>query len=128
MSDYRKYCSLAGITNGQMIECLRSLFPKYSKATQSMVCDPWGYAVQLVPEAEKALVSAFGYAPGLADDRPPRKHSHGNKAKPNRLYVRLDDDLMVRVKATMDRMSFATAQDFIEAALYQMVEKYGGAS
>lgn len=125
MTDYRRYCSIAGITNKEMVDRLHTAFPKYSKATQSMICDPWGYAVQLVPEAEKILVDSFGYAPGLADDRPPKKHSHGNKAKPNRLYVRLDDDLMVKVRSTMDRMSFATAQDFIEAALYQMVEKYG---
>lgn len=125
MTDYRRYCSIAGITNKQMIDCLAALFPKYTKATQSMVCDPAGYAVQLIPDAEDALLDAFGYAPGLSCARRTSRRSHANKAKPHRLYVRLDDSLMDRVKAVMGRMSFATAQDFIEAALVQFVERYG---
>ena len=124
MTDYRRYCSIAGITNKEMIDCLAAKFPKYSKAVQSMVCDPAGYAVQLIPDAEDALLDAFGYAPGLSCERRTSRRSHGNKAKPNRLYVRLDDSLMERVKSTADRMHFAFMQDLIEAALVQFVDRY----
>ena len=126
MPDYRKYCSVAGITNRQMVEELKKVWPKYGKPTQTMVCDPSGYAVQLLPEAEEILVRAFGYAPGLAMPDPEEKkpRSHDNKQKPHRLYVRLDDALMSRVKDAMERMHFATAQDMIEAALYQFCDRY----
>lgn len=126
MPDYRKYCSVAGITNGEMVEKLKSRYPKYTKATQTMVCHPDEYAVQLLPEAEALLMEAFGYAPGLAapDPEARRKTTHGCKARPCRLYVRVDQALLDRVKSTAERMSFATMQDLIEAALYQFVDKY----
>ena len=126
MPDYRKYCSVAGITNGEMVEKLKSKYPKYTKATQTMVCHPDEYAVQLLPEAEALLMEAFGYAPGLAAPDPDarRRIAHGSKTRPCRLYVRVDQALLDRVKSTAERMSFATMQDLIEAALYQFVEKY----
>ena len=126
MPDYRLYASTAGITNGDMVEKLKEHYPKYAKSTQSMICNPADYAVQLIPAAEDILVEAFGYAPGLAMADPDikRRRSHGNKAKPNRLYVRLDNDLMDRVKNTAARMHFAFMQDLIEAAILQFVEKY----
>lgn len=128
MPDYRLYASTAGITNGQMVDKLREKYPKYTKATQTMVCHPDDYAVQLIPAAEDILMEAFGYAPGLAAPDPDvkRRKAHGNKAKPNRLYVRLDNELMERVKNTAARLHFAFMQDMIEAALLQFVEKYGG--
>jgi hypothetical protein len=127
MPDYRLYCSTAGITNAEMVEKLKSKYPKYTKATQSMVCNPADYAVQLIPAAEDLLMEAFGYAPGLAAPDPDvkRRKEHGNKAKPNRLYVRLDNELMERVKNAAARMHFAFMQDLVEAALLQFVDRYG---
>ena len=128
MPDYRLYCSTAGITNAEMVEKLKSKYPKYTKATQSMVCNPADYAVQLIPAAEDLLMDAFGYAPGLVAPDPDarRRIAHGSKTRPCRLYVRVDQALLDRVKSTAERMSFATMQDLIEAALYQFVEKYAG--
>lgn len=128
MPDYRLYASTAGITNGQMVDKLREKYPKYTKATQTMVCHPDDYAVQLIPAAEDILMDAFGYAPGLASPDPDirRRRSHGSKARPCRLYVRVDEALMDRVKSTAARLHFGTMQDMIEAALVQFVEKYEG--
>ena len=126
MPDYRLYASTAGITNGEMVAKLREHYPKYTKSTQSMICNPADYAVQLIPAAEDLLMDAFGYAPGLAAADPDvkRRKAHGNKAKPNRLYVRLDNELMERVKSTAARLHFAFMQDLVEAALVQFVDRY----
>ena len=121
MTDYRRYCSVAGITNRDMVEALREKYPKYGKPTQSMICDPEGYAVQLVPEAEELLISRFGTAPGLSK-KPPRNHA--NKHKPLRLYVRINAVLKERLESVKTRLHFATDQDMIEAALWQFCDKY----
>lgn len=126
MPDYGKYRLEKNITNADMIAVLKKRFPKYQKSTMTMVNNPYDYAVQLIPEAEAILVEAYGSGAGLSIFK--KRSSHSNKNKPNRLYVRLDDALMAKVKAVMERMSFATTQDFVEAAIQQMVEKYGGAA
>lgn len=127
MPDYNRYRREKGLSNNDMISCLRPHYPKVQKATMTMINNPDDYAVQLLPEAEMLLKKTFGFGKGLSIcDRP--RSSHGNKNKPNRLYVRVDDSLMERVKALMSRMCFATTQDFVEAAIIQMVEKYGGAA
>ena len=130
MPDYRLYCSTAGITNAEMVEKLKRKYPKYTKATQSMVCNPADYAVQLIPAAEDLLMDAFGYAPGLAAPDPDirRRRSHGSRVRPCRLYVRVDEALMDRVKSTAARLHFGTMQDMIEAALVQFCDRYGLAS
>lgn len=121
MPDYRKYCSVAGITNAEMVEALKAKYPKYSKSTQSMVCNPEDYAVQLTDEAEELLVDKFGYAPGLSQRAP---KNHENKAKPYRLYVRINDELKGRLDGVKSRMGFATDQDLIESALWQFCDRY----
>lgn len=123
MPDYGKYRLEKNITNADMIATLKKRFPKYQKSTMTMVNNPYDYAVQLIPEAEAVLAAEYGTGAGLSIFR---KRSHSNSKKPNRLYVRLDDALMAKVRAVMERMNFATTQDFVEAALQQMVEKYGG--
>lgn len=125
MTDYRRYCSVAGITNRDMVDALREKYPKYGKPTQSMICDPEGYAVQLLPEAEELLISRFGSAPGLSK-KPPRNHA--NKHKPLRLYVRINAVLKERLESVKTRLHFATDQDMIEAALWQFCDKYADPS
>jgi hypothetical protein len=125
MPDYNRYRREKGLSNNDMISCLHPNYSKFQKATMTMINNPDDYAVQLLPEAEMLLKKKFGFGKGLSIcDRP--RSSHGNSKKPNRLYVRVDDSLMDRVKTLMSRMHFATTQDFVEAALLQMVEKYGG--
>ena len=124
MPDYNHYKFEKGITNNDIIDTLKGKFVKFQKSTMTMVNRPYDYGVQLLPEAEAILVDRYGTGEGLTIYK--SRKSHANKKKPNRLYVRLDDALMGRVKGTMDRLHFATTQDFIEAAILQMVDKYGG--
>ncbi len=125
MPDYRSYCSTAGITNRDMIAALQEKFPKYGKPTQTMVCDPAGYAVQLTREAEALLVEHFGTAPGLAFPAGKRR-SHNSTVRPRRIYARVSEALFDRMERLQRRMSFATMQDMVEAALFAFCEKYEG--
>ena len=125
MPDYRSYCSFAGITNREMVAALQEKFPKYAKPTQTMVCDPAGYAVQLVKEAEAVLVERFGTAPGLAFPAGKRR-SHNSSLRPRRIYARVTERLYSRMERLQRRMSFATMQDLVEAALFAFCEKYDG--
>lgn len=126
--DYNAFRDSKGINNTDMIRTLRAKYPKYSKAQHSMVNNPDKNGVCLLPEAEAQLVSVFGEGPGLSISAGPAKKrkNHDNKDKPRRLCVRLSDPIFERVNALVSRMSFATMQDFIEAAIVAMLEKYGG--
>lgn len=128
MTDYNSYRESKGLSNRDMIRVIRAEFSNYSKAQQSMVSNPAKNGVCLLPEAERILEKNFGPGPGLSisDSAPGKKRTHANREKPNRLYVRLSDELSKRVDALMGRMSFASKQDFIEAAIQQMCERYGG--
>lgn len=127
MPDYNRYRFEKELSNNDIINTLKAKFPKYQKSTMTMVNNPYDYAVQLLPEAEKVLVETYGEGSGLTISRR-RSRSHANSRKPKRLYVCVDDALLERMKAVMSRMHFATTQDFVEAAIQQMVEKYGGAA
>jgi hypothetical protein len=128
MPDYNRYRFEKDISNNDIINTLKAKFPKYQKSTMTMVNNPYDYAVQLLPEAEALLVEAYGTGQGLTICEKRRSRNHGNKKKPCRLYVRLDNALMDQVKTLMEKMHFATVQDFVEAAIAQMVTKYGGAA
>lgn len=127
MTNYDHFRESKGISNNDMIQAIQTGFPRYSKIQQSMVNNPYKNGVCLLPEAEELLVKRFGAGPGLSISAKPNK-SHGNKAKPNRLTVRIDDALLAQLQSAMERLHFATVQDFIEAALAQMCQKYGGAA
>lgn len=60
MIDLTAYRQEHGITASEVVEAVREQFPKYSKATQSMVEHPREYAVQLLDEAEQLIMAAFG--------------------------------------------------------------------
>lgn len=125
MPDYARYRREKKITNNEMIACLRREFPKFQKATMAMVNDPDGYAVQLTQDAEAVLVKTYGKGKGLAY----YKRSRSDKRKKgNRLSVRLDDSAYARLQTLMSKMNFATVQDFLEAAILQMINRYGGAA
>lgn len=124
MTNYNSYRESKGIQNTDMVRAIRSAYPRYSKVQQSMVNNPEKNGVCLLPEAEAILVKEFGNGPGLTISVKP-KRSHSNKDKPNRLYVRLNDDLCNRVEALMKVLSLSTKQDLIEAAIVQMCNRYG---
>ena len=82
-------------------------------------------ALQLIPAAEDLLVEAFGPGPGLSiSPKLVSQRSHGNKNKPNRLYLRLDDALRSRVEAVFKAMCFTSMQDLLEAAVSEFVERH----
>lgn len=124
--DYNRYRFEKDISNNDIINTLKAKFPKYQKSTMTMVNNPYDYAVQLLPEAETLLVETYGAGQGLTISEKRRSRSHTSKKRPNRLYVCLDDNMRDRVDELMKRLHFVTRQDFIEAAIIQMVEKYGG--
>ena len=124
--DYNRYRFEKDISNNDIINTLKARFPKYQKSTMTMVNNPYDYAVQLLPEAEALLVETYGTGQGLTISEKRRSRNHSNKKKPNRLYVCLEDGMRERVDELMKRLHFVTRQDFIEAAIIQMVEKYGG--
>ena len=120
MTDYKTYCSRAGISSRDMIQTIQPHFPKYAKPTQSMISNPENYAAQLIPEAEKLLVKAYGWHPGLATPRP---RNHANKHKPRRLTVRVSQSTYERMTALMERLHFGSIQDMAEAALEEFLSR-----
>lgn len=125
MTDYNSYRLSKNLTNRDIISCVRSKYPSYGKMQNSVVNNPERNGVCLLPEAEKLLIQKFGYGPGLLARRPSARN-HGNKDKPNRYSVRLSTELSQRVEQVMDYLCFTSKQDFIEAAIVQMCDRYGG--
>ena len=122
MTNYPLYCIKAGITRRDMINCLKQQFPKYEKMAQTVVCNPDDYGAQLIPEAEALLVANFGMHEGLSYK--PKKKC--NRRKSNKLTVRLDDAMYARLLRYYSRSSFASMQDFVEAAISNMLDRVEG--
>lgn len=122
MTDYNSFRDSKGLQNSDIIRVVRSVYPKYSKTQQSMINNPSKNAVCLLPEAEALLVKEFGNGPGLSISR--KNRNHGNKAKPRRLCLRLSDDLYNQVTSLAEKMAFATMQDFLEAAVIEMIQRH----
>ena len=132
MTDYKLYCTEAGITNRDMILELRQYFPRYGKATQSMITNPDKYGVMLTPKAEAVLVRRFGDCAGLSDGwefiatedlAHLKKRKPERRSKANKLTVRLDDSLFSQLRQLYDRTAFASMQDMVEAAIVEFVNK-----
>ena len=124
MIDYLRYADITGVQQKDMVEVVSTEYPGFTKAQMSFACNPAQYALCLIPEAEKLLEDRFGKAPGLSISVPVGRRKHENKAKPNRLYVRIDDSLRSRVQTVYEQMCFASMQDLLESAISQFVEKY----
>ena len=125
MANYNLYADVSGVRRSQLIAEVRRKYPDFGAVQMSYACKPERYALQLIPAAEELLVKAFGAAPGLSiSPRIANPDKHGNKNKPNRLCVRIDDSLRSRIQAIYEGMCFATMQDLIEAALSQFADKY----
>lgn len=125
MADYTLYAESCGIKQKDMIEAIKKEYPHFGKAQMSLACNPWRNALQLIPAAEDLLVEKYGIGPGLSiSPKITNKRSHENKAKPNRLCVRLDNNLRGRVQDVYEKMAFVSMQDLLEAAIAQFVEKY----
>ena len=125
MANYNLYADVSGVRRAQLIAEIQKKYPDFDAIQMSYACKPERYALQLIPAAEELLVRAFGSAPGLAiSPKLTSRDRHGNKNKPNRLCVRVDDNLRSRIQAVYEKMCFASMQDLIEAALSQFADKY----
>lgn len=120
MADYALYMEAAGVSRKQAITTLNNKYPKFGKATMTMICNPQDYGVQLVSEAERELIDAFGYHSGLAERR--RRNDH-NRKKKNKLTLRLDDSLYQQLQEVYHRTAFASMQDMLEAAVVEFVNR-----
>lgn len=126
MVDYNKYFNSVSITRNDAIRVIRPKFRKFDKEPLSMCFNVDQYGVQLCPEAELLLAQNFGYGEGLSIEVPKKRKSHGNKNKPNRMYVRISNNLYSRVLAVYNRMSFTTMQDLIESAINEFCANHEG--
>jgi len=126
MANYTLYAESCGILQKDMIRAIQKEFQHFGKEQMSLACNPWRNALQLIPEAEQLLEESFGKGPGLSISPPMRlsQRKHDNKNKPNRLCLRLDNDLRSRLQTVYEQMAFTSMQDLLEAAVAQFVEKY----
>lgn len=122
MSNYTEYRDAVGIKNVDMIRAVRTVYKKYSGATNAMVNHPESYGVCLLPEAEKLLADRYGYANGLnaVKEKPVKKAAI--RKKPNRLSVYLTDEMYEKIKNAMKQDGCDTVQDF----LLRILEDYLG--
>jgi hypothetical protein len=125
MPDYEHYLKSAGVTRAQAVPALKKSFRLFTKSTLSMVCHPDDYGVQLTGDAERALVKAFGWQPGLSVAK---RKAEARRQKPNRLYVRLDDAMSARLESYYSRSAFCSKQDLIEAAILLFLNRVEGVS
>ncbi len=118
------YNLATGTSNTDEKRVLKARFPKYDRATHSMVTHPEDYGVELTDEAQELLISVFGPGPGLGEN--PRKakikRNHDNRQKPNRFYFRLDDKTAAGFALLMKDRCFNTVQDFVSSLIVSLVE------
>lgn len=122
MPDYIAYRDEKSITNNQFINTLHDKYSGFTKIQSSFISHPEVYGLCLTAEAEDELVNKYGIGAGLAHYKPKRKRSD-KRRKTNRMEVRLNDELYVRVMALMHSMNFTTVQEFLETTLSVMVER-----
>ena len=120
MADYPFYMECAGITRKQAIATLNNKYPKFGKATMTMICNPQDYGVRLVSDAESELINAFGWHAGLAERR---RRSESKRKKKNKLTLRLDDSLYRQLQEVYHRTAFASMQDMLEAAVVEFINR-----
>ena len=123
MADYVTYANSCNIKQQDMVNVIKKQYPAFGKAQMSFACNPWRNALQLIPEAEQLLVDEYGRGPGLSIT-PTLPRNHDNKNKPNRLAVRLSNELRSQVQDVYEQMCFVTMQDLLEAAICEFVKKY----
>jgi len=123
MTNFQAYLDSKDLLQLDAVNALSPTFTGFTESIASIINRPMKYGVQMAPEAESILVQKFGPGPGLSISVD-KKKNHGNKNKPNRLTLRVDDNLRSRLEALYKGMSFAYMQDLLEAAILEFVEKH----
>ena len=124
MADYVTYATSCQIKQQDMVEVIKKEYPKFGKEQMSLACNPWRNALQLIPEAEELLVKEYGMGPGLSITPNINKRSHEPKNKPNKLCVRLDNNLRSQLQEVYEQMAFTSMQDLLTAAVNEFIQKY----
>ena len=125
MANYNLYGKTVNAMQKDMVSIIKAKYTLFRKEYMSLACNSEKTALQLIPAAEELLADALGAGPGLSISPSMNRHTkHDNKNKPNRLCVRVGNDLRSRIQAVYEQMCFASMQDLIEAALAQFVDRY----
>lgn len=119
-ADYGLYMHGADVSRKQVITILNNKFPKFSKASMTMVCNPKDYGMKLVPDAERELIANFGWHAGLSERK---RYSEAGRKRHNKLTLRLDDALFAQLQEVYRRTSFASMQDLLEAAIVEFINR-----
>lgn len=118
-----EYNRATGTKNTDEKRVLKARFPKYDRATHSMVTHPEDYGVELTDEAQNLLIAVFGPGPGLGENpRRTRRTRTENRRCNNRYYFRLDDKTAAGFKLLLSQSGYTTVQDFMANLISSLVE------
>lgn len=121
----REYNKALGVSNTDERRILKVRFPRYDRATHSMITHPEDYGVELTDEAQDLLISVFGPGPGLGQN-PRRRISirkECNRRCPYRFSFRLDEETATAFTRLMKDRGFRTVQDFLSSIVIDLVKK-----
>lgn len=122
MPDYIAYRNEKAITNNQFINTLHERYVGFTKIQSSFISHPEVYGLCLTAEAEDVLIKEYGAGTGLEHYKPKPKRLD-KRRKTNRMMVRLDDEMYIKVMSLMRSMNFTTVQEFLETTLSVMVSR-----
>lgn len=103
---------MSGITAKEIVEAVRTVYPKYDKALQSKCENGELYGIRLRPDAMRMLTDRY---------LPDRKRQE-NRKKPNRVHARLTDAAYEQLMRILQREG-KTMQDFLETLILQYIER-----
>jgi hypothetical protein len=114
----KKYRLEKGLEGRDMIAALKPVFPKYGKATQSMVDNPDKYGVRLTREAENVIIKKFG----KPSEKAAESRRKPNRTRPYRMTLYLTESEYSEVKQLMAALDCETVQQFLLDAVRDYVE------
>ena len=102
-----------------MVEVVRTLYPKFDKTVQSKCENGSSYGVSLLPDAMEALYKAFD-PQALEDRRKPKKEKHRLTC---RISARLEDEDYKALQQHLEADGYATMQDLLTALVRQYLKE-----
>ncbi len=103
-----------GLPVKDMVEVVRTLYPKYDKVIQSKCEHGSEYGIQIRPDAFQALVQKF--APEVV-----RRRNHDRKRNANRIQARLTETVVRRLRQALEADGY-TIQSWMEKQVYSYLE------
>ncbi|MCQ2113318.1 MAG: hypothetical protein MJY95_08275 [Bacteroidaceae bacterium] len=100
-----------------IIKCVKKEFPSFSTILLTQ-CLHWEkYGIIIHPTALRKIVTEFG-----ADDCKQQKKSHESKSRPNKLTVRVPDNVMEKMRKCMERIGIKTIQEFVLLSIVATID------